>query len=472
MRQEVQLLPATDTVGDGRKHSNMSSIGSSTEQLPAAVGAALADLTRAVDVLQSQSQSLSLDGVDDAGVLAVLRELETVRRRMPTVDHRLIAELECRSTATRFLARGTAGLLVELWHVDVGEAKARVRAAAAVLGPRIALTGEPLDPVYPAIAAAQAAGTISDKHAKIVTTAIGALPHSLDADTTALAEATLVAQAQGLRPCELTKVADRLTAYLDPDGQLSDDRDRAARRALKIGRQRADGMSPITGLLDPTTRALVDAAFSALARPVPDEDTPDPRTPAQRNHDALAALCRNAIASDTLPSNRGLSATLILIMSVAELEDAAGVATTATGGVVPIRDALAMAADAHPVLCLFDTDGQPLHLARGARLASAAQRLALYARDRGCTRPGCDMPAQWTQVHHLHEWQYGGHTDVNTMCLVCPFDHRLITEEGFSVRMGATGRVEWTAPHHLDPRQTPRINTLHHPPDLTDADPP
>jgi len=47
----------------------------------------------------------------------------------------------------------------------------------------------------------------------------------------------------------------------------------------------------------------------------------------------------------------------------------------------------------HPVLCLFATDGQPLHLGRGVRLASAAQRLALYARDRGCTRPGpADAP--------------------------------------------------------------------------------
>ena len=83
-------------------------------------------------------------------------------------------------------------------------------------------------------------------------------------------------------------------------------------------------------------------------------------------------------------------------MDIDQLEDAAGVATTATGGTAPIRDALVMATDAFPVLCLFDTDGQPLHLGRGARLASAAQRLALYARDRGCTRPGCDMPPQWT----------------------------------------------------------------------------
>jgi len=178
------------------------------------------------------------------------------------------------------------------------------------------------------------------------------------------------------------------------------------------------------------------------------------------------------LATGGLPSNRGLPATLVLTMGIDQLENATGVATTATGGTVPIRDALALATDAHPVLCLFDADGQPLHLGRGARLASAAQRLALYARDRGCTRPGCDMPPQWTQVHHLDEYQYGGRTDVDKMCLVCPFDHPLITNHGFTVRMGTNGRVEWIPPHHLDPNQTPRINTIHHPPDLSDADPP
>jgi len=438
-----------------------------TSPAAGAVRAALAKLTHAVDVLQSKS----LDGLDDHAVLAVLRELECQRRRLPTIDHRLIAELECRATATKLLSRGTPGLLTELLHVDVAEAKARVR-AASVLGPRTALTGEPLDPVYPSTAAAQAAGTISEKHARIITGTVGALPHALDADTTASAERTLVGQAQGLRPSELVKVAERLTAYLDPDGQLSDGTDRAARRALNIGRQRADGTSPITGLLDPTARALVDAAFSALARPVSDGDTPDPRSPAQRNHDALAALCRNALASHALPSNRGLSATVVITMGIDQLEDASGVATTATGGTVPISDALAMATDAYPVLCLFNRDGQPLHLGRGARLASAAQRLALYARDRGCTRPGCDMPAQWCQVHHLDEYQYGGLTNVEKMCLVCPFDHPLITDHGYTVRVGAGGRVEWTAPKHLAPAQTRRVNTIHHPPDLTDPDPP
>jgi len=283
----------------------------------AVVRAALTELTRAVDTLQRES----LDSLDDHEMLAAFQDLETQRRRLPTVDHRLIAELECRCTGRKLLSRGTPGLLTELLHVDVAEAKARVR-AAAVLGPRTALTGEPLDPVHPATAAAQAAGTISEKHARVVTGTIGRLPHILDEDTVASAEQTLVNQAQGLRPSELIKVAERLTAYLDPDGQLSDDTDRAARRALNIGRQRADGMSPITGLLDPATRALVDAAFSALARPVSEGDTPDPRSPAQRHHDALAALCRNALAAQAMPSNRGLPATVVISMDIDQLEDA------------------------------------------------------------------------------------------------------------------------------------------------------
>jgi len=57
-----------------------------------------------------------------------------------------------------------------------------------------------LDPVYPATAAAQAAGTISEKHARIVTTTIGALPHHLHEDTVASAERTLVARPRTYDP--------------------------------------------------------------------------------------------------------------------------------------------------------------------------------------------------------------------------------------------------------------------------------
>ncbi|WP_127783548.1 HNH endonuclease signature motif containing protein [Rhodococcus sp. X156] len=431
----------------------------------------VASLLAEAAAVMARLQQLPLAGLSDAGVLAVCREVERVHRMKPTVDHRLIVEMECRSLATVFLARGTAGLLSEVLHLDIQEARARVR-AALVRGPRTSFTGEDLGPAHPACAAAEAAGEISPRHADIVAKTMHDLPASLDAETTAMAEQTLAGQACALRPSELAKAAERLVAYLDPDGRETSEVDRARRRGFTIGRQRPDGMSRISGELDPMTRALVDAAFSAAARPVSEEGTPDPRSAAQRNHDALATLCRDALASGELPNNRGLPATVVVTMGLADLERRAGTASTASGGTVPVRDVLRMAAEAKWLPCVLDSTGQVLHLGTGQRLASPAQRLALYARDRGCTRPGCEMPAQWTQVHHLHEWQHGGPTDLHNLALVCPFDHRLITHEGFTVRMGTGGRVEWIAPRHLDPDQRPRTNPIHHPPDLSDSDPP
>lgn len=448
--------------------------------------------------------------LSDAAVLAVADGTETVRRRLPAMEHRVIVELECRGVAAQHLQRNTTSLLAARLHLDPAAARARVR-AAQLLGPRTGLTGDPLPPLLAATAAAQAVGAISEAHAAIIARTVHALPHTLEPDVAAQAESYLAREATHVNPTELTRHAELLATYLDPDGTLTDDTDRDRRRGLTLGTQGSDGMSPIRGLLDPTCRALLDAAISALARPSATHDAteptpvrvPDPRTPEHRRHDALAALCRAALAGGRLPGNRGLPAGVVITMTLAQLEaamaaaaasadpaatgDAArttarasnpwanpdgATATTATGTRLPLPDALALAADARWSLALFDHRGQPLFLGRDNRLATAAQRLALTARDRGCTRPGCDLPPGYTQVHHLDEWAQGGNTDVDRMCLVCDYDHRLITHEGFTVTMGPDGRVQWTAPAHLDPSRTPHVNPLHHPPDLTDPDPP
>ena len=76
---------------------------------------------------------------------------------------------------------------------------------------------------------------------------------------------------------------------------------------LTLGKQGADGLSPITGMLDPQARATLDAVFAKLAAPGmcnPDDESPcvdgqpsetaiqgDTRSQPQRNHDALKAGC-------------------------------------------------------------------------------------------------------------------------------------------------------------------------------------
>jgi len=293
---------------------------------------AVAGLAAAVDALHA----LAFDRLDDEEVLGVLREVETQRRRSPVIDHALITEMEIRSLAGKRLQRGTAGLLGDLLHLDPPAARARVR-AAGVLGPRVSVTGQPLPPVQPATATAQAAGLIDPAHTVVITRVLGALPHSLDPQVVAAAEHSLVTHATQLRPTELATAGEQLVAHLDPDGHLTDHTDQARRRGLVIGAQGGDGMSPVHGLLDPTTRALLDAALGALARPstpgrpvnsdsgahsTAGAGVPDPRSPSQRRHDALGALCRTLLATSTLPSNRGLPATAILTMSITQLQAA------------------------------------------------------------------------------------------------------------------------------------------------------
>jgi Domain of unknown function (DUF222) len=108
-----------------------------------------------------------------------------------------------------------------------------------------------------------------------------------------------------LGPDQLRRAGERLAVLLDQDGPAPTDADRARRRHLTLAPQQPDGMSTITGLLDPEARATLDAVLGKWAAPGmcnPDDDTacidgqPDPavaqrdtRSVGQRNHDGLEA---------------------------------------------------------------------------------------------------------------------------------------------------------------------------------------
>ena len=88
----------------------------------------------------------------------------------------------------------------------------------------------------------------------------------------------------------------------------------------------------------------------------------------------------------------------------------------------------------------------------------------LIARDGGCTKPCCAVPAYGAQVHHaLNDWADGGNTNVNDMTLACGPDNRLVDKDnGWTTTINDRGDVEWAPPPHLDTGQT-RINYYHRP---------
>ncbi|EUA34617.1 hypothetical protein I552_5406 [Mycobacterium xenopi 3993] len=90
-----------------------------------------------------------------------------------------------------------------------------------------------------------------------------------------------------------------------------------------------------------------------------------------------------------------------------------------------MSDVIRIAGHAHHYLAIFHK-GRALALYHTKRLASPAQRIVLYAKDRGCTAPGCDVPAYFTEVHHVTDYAKCRATDVNDLTLACGTNHRIV----------------------------------------------
>ena len=87
----------------------------------------------------------------------------------------------------------------------------------------------------------------------------------------------------------------------------------------------------------------------------------------------------------------------------------------------------------------------------------------MHATVRGCTRPGCDVPAYWCQVHHAaKDFAKGGQTNVDDLSLARGPDNRLVTDGGWTTRKNDKGETEWIPPPNLDHGQR-RTNTYFHP---------
>lgn len=116
-----------------------------------------------------------------------------------------------------------------------------------------------------------------------------------------------------------------------------------------------------------------------------------------------------------------------------------------------------LACEANILPTVFDSQGAVLDQGTGQRKFSPEQRAAVIARDRGCTAPGCSMPAPWCEIHHVIEYQHGGPTAVANAVLLCSHHHHSVHAGLWSVRM-RNGVPFFTPAPHLDPDERERQN--------------
>ncbi|OFJ54130.1 HNH endonuclease signature motif containing protein [Mycolicibacterium grossiae] len=500
----------------------------------------LADALTALEGAVGGLAGADVDGLSHRELLESYAALETTLRRVPAVQHALLARLDREATPTDLGATSLSKLLMQWCRIGKGDALRRL-AWARLLGSRRALDGQELPPQLPQTAAAIADGAIGDDHVRVIKDFVAELPDAVDLETRIQAERTLAELARQVDPVALDKAANRLLAHLHPDGTLSD-ADRQRKAGLTLSSQQPDGMSRLSGWITPELRALLEPLFAKFAafdarRPdpagdpaatsdstgaseatggsdaagpdadggdaagadtdradradadsadaaVPDVAGPDVagpvdevgppshaplfdehgRTQPRRQHDALLVMARMLLCRSDLGTLNGLPVSVVVTTTLQDLERGAGYAVTAGGSRLPMTDLIRMAAHAHHYLAVFDQHtSAALHLGRSQRCATGAQKLMLFARDRGCTCPGCDAAGYVTQAHHATaDWKDDGQTNVDDMTLACGPDNRMVETTEWTTRRRRDGLVEWIPPPHLDTGQT-RINVTHHP---------
>lgn len=340
----------------------------------------------------------------------------------------------------------------------------RVRAAAD-LGPRTSITGAPLPAIFAVVAAAQAAGDISAAHARVITATVDALPTQIRTRHGDEMQRFLLDHAAHLDPAELGKAATRLRDTLDPDGTLAEETERVRHRQLTL-RTRADRTSELHAELTAACAATWQTILGALAAPTPAVDGEcDLRSPGQRRHDALLDAGQRLLRSGTLPAAGGAPVTILARIDADQLSTQLGHASTATGQLLGLPELLRLADQADVVPVYLRTHGGILGYGRTRRCATPVQRRALTARDGGCSFPGCTIPADWCQAHHVIAWIDGGRTDLANLTLVCGVHHREHDRRGWACQM-SNGVPHWIPPSWLDPDRTSRRNTTHHLTDL------
>jgi len=269
-------------------------------------------------------------------------------------------------------------------------------------------------------------------------------PADLGADVEALVEAASDNhRGRGLSVKELRHSIRYATQLIKPARDLErEEQRRRLGRALHKS-EGPCGMTTYRVILDAEGAAIIDAAVSALSAPVTGPNNePDPRSAAARRADALVEVVRRGVSSPG-QQPKTEKAQIIVTIPLAHLEEECrGAGLTMSGQLLSPAVLRRMACDAQLIPMVLGGRGQVLDIGDADRFFTPAQRKAVWHRDHQCTYPGCTIPAQWSDVHHVTWWSRGGLSDLSNAALLCGRHHTLVHQHDLTATVTDTG-VTW-----------------------------
>ena len=445
-------------------------------------------LDRVSELLAETAAPVVGDGAVRAATDVELRELtqqaEALGRQVDALRVACAGEIDDRSRPERGGERMSAQhgcanateLLVRLTQVSARTAGSRIRLGSSCR-PSLTLTGDPLPAPFPAVQAALSTGRLGIDAATEITRGLAKVADRADPALMAAAEEKLVQAATGTAPdgapvasADDIRIQVKVwSLVLDPDGPLPDDERAMRRRGLTVGRER-DNLVPLGGHVLPDVAAqlmrlahahnsprVADRAETGPAfRVDPDIDGSlvphDERTRAQKLHDVLATALGVAARSPETPSIGGAPPTLLVTIPAEDLHRDDGVGfIDGTDTTVPAYVARQIACTGGIQKLTITDDGSIVALGTPARTFNAHQRRAIIARDGECIIPGCHVPAEWCELHHVVDHARGGPTHTGNGVALCWWHHRTLETSGWQIRM-CDGVPEVRAPYYIDPQ--------------------
>lgn len=417
----------------------------------------LAGLGAAVDQATALSE-VDLEGLGPDGLVGFAQRFEQVRNQLAVLDQVIAATCERTRAADRAGCGSTAALLAQVLRISPAEARTRVRAADE-LRAGLSPTGEPVPVRRPVLAAGVAAGDIGPAQWGLALRTLdrvdrtpGVAPEAVER-----AEQVLAEHAPLFGPREYRMVTDRVLDHLDPDGLEPDDRYHQAHRGLRCWKA-TDGTVRLEGRLTPAVGAKLHAVLDPLSRLQDGVDGPDVRTLEHRTHDALETVLDRLLRSGSLPDHGGTPATVIVTITADDLARRTGYGSYPDGTPITPTSLRTVADQAEVHTVITDHNGAVLDLGRTQRVANKALTVALYARDKGCSFPGCGVAPHWCQRHHINAWADGGTTSIDNLTLLCTYHHHNFERLRWTCHM-INGIPWWTPPAYIDPNQKPLRNT-------------
>lgn len=384
-----------------------------------------------------QAIAAALDKVDaveflylsPADKVASLVELHRLETRVAATRLRMLAVSD--DVAEESSARDVGAWFQLATRTDRGPARRAMTLAQA------------LDRRWSALAEAHTAGDVSTAQTDVIARVLDELPDGVGAEVLAQAEAALIAYAAEFAPKELRRLGREILGVVAPEvgeeqerKQLEDEERHAAKKTCLTTHPHGDGTTTIKTRVPDASADRLTTYLHAWTNPRRHDGSPG-RTDAMtelpyatRLGHAFCALLEHLDPAN-LPVHGGTATTVMVTISLDQLMAGLGVATTGTDGRISAGDARRLACTANLVPVVLGGKSEILDVGRAQRLFTAAQRRALAVRDKRCRAAGCDMPAAWSEAHHLHPWSRGGETDLANAILLCSHHHHRAHDDRF-----------------------------------------